>query len=214
MSVPAAVAVVAVLAAAGTPSVPLRVRASSVVAPCVEAAVHAWPEGRGVQVETASASAPGPADVIVASAVELTRALEGGAAEVGSDVDIARVPWVVQVRPGGPSSVRRASDLATAGAEVAIPDSPAAYEARRWAAASGGGRFREMHGRELREAAVALVPLSLAGPGERLAVDVPPIVVRAAVAAEPARPADARLLVAFLASETGQKAFAACRSTP
>ena len=71
-----------------------------------------------------------------------------------------------------------------------------------------------MEGRDLREAAVALVPLSLAGAGERLAVDVPPIVVRAAVATEPARPADARALVAFLASEPGQKAFAACRSAP
>ena len=107
MSVPAGVAVVAVLAVAGAPAAALRVRASSVVAPCVEAAVRAWPDGRGVQVETAPANAAGPADVIVASAVELTRALEGGAAEVGSDVDVARVPWVVQVRPGGPQVRQR-----------------------------------------------------------------------------------------------------------
>ena len=190
----------------------LRVRASSIVAPCVEAAARAWPPARGpMQVETAAPLAPGPADVLVASAVELTRALEGGTAELDSDIDVARVPWVMQVRTGGPATIRRAADLAGSGAEVTVPDSPAAYEARRWAAAASGGRVREAKGRELREAAVALVPLSLAGAGERIDVDVPPIVVRAAVALAPARPAEARAFVAFLASEPGQKAFAECR---
>jgi hypothetical protein len=195
------------------PSPALRVRASAVVAPCVQAAVRAWPSGR-VEVEAAAPAEPGPADVIVASAVELTRALEGSAAQIGSDVDVARVPWVVQVRAGGPAGVRRAADVAASGAEVAIPDSPAAYEARRWAAGPGGGRFRAAQGRALREAPVALVPLTLAGDGERLPVDVPPMIVRAAVAADPARPADARALVAFLASPEGQKAFAECRVAP
>jgi hypothetical protein len=153
-------------------------------------------------------------DVMVGSAVELTRALESGAADLESDVDVARVPWVVQVRPGGPASVRQAADVAASGAEVTIPDSPAAYEARRWAVDKGGGRVREASGRALREAAVALVPLSLAGAGERLRVDVPPLIVRAAVAAAPGHAADARALVAFLASDAGQKAFAACGSPP
>jgi extracellular solute-binding protein len=215
MSATAGVFALALLAAGvATPSGPLRVRASSVIAPCVQAAVHAWPAADGVEVETAAASATGPADVIVASSVELTRALESGAAEIGSEVDVARVPWVVQVRPGGPASVRRAADVAASGAEVAIPDSPAAYEARRWATEKGGGRVRAAQGRALREAPLALVPLSLAGEGERLAVDVPPIVARAAVAAQPARPADARALVAWLGSEPGQRAFSECRAAP
>jgi len=190
----------------------LRVRASFVVAPCVEAAARAWPGPRAaVQVETAGPSTPGPADVLVASSVELTRALEGGTAAEGTDVDVARVPWVMQVRSGG-ATIRGAADLATSGVEVTVPDSPAAYEARRWAAAAGGGRVREASGRELREAAVAVIPLSLAGTGERIAVDVPSIVVRAALALQPERPADARAFVAFLASEPGQKAFAECRT--
>jgi ABC-type molybdate transport system substrate-binding protein len=73
---------------------------------------------------------------------------------------------------------------------------------------------RSATGRALREAPVVLVPLSLAAPGDRMGVDVPPIVVRAATGVAPARPEDARALVAFLASEPGQKAFAECRVDP
>jgi hypothetical protein len=211
MAAPLAVAA-ALLALSGVTDPPgrLRVRASFVVAPCVEAAVAAWPGPHAaVQVETAGPSSPGPADVLVASSVELTRALEGGTADEGTDVDVARVPWVMQVRSAG-GKVHGAADLATADIEVTVPDSPAAYEARRWAAAAGGGRVREAGARELREAAVAVIPLSLAGTGERIAVDVPPLVVRAALALRPERPADARAFLAFLSSEPGQKAFAAC----
>jgi hypothetical protein len=206
----AAVLSMAIGAPAGSP---LRVRASSVVAPCVEAAVRAWPAAGGaVDVETAALLTPGPVDVLVASAVELTRALEGGTAEPGSDVDIARVPWVMQVRGGGTASIRRAADLAGSGLEVIVPESPASYEAWRWARSTSGGRVRSATGRALREAPVVLVPLSLAAPGDRMAVDVPPIVVRAATGVAPGRPDDARALVAFLASEPGQKAFAECRA--
>ena len=208
-----AVLVTALASAADAPY-SLRVRASAVVAPCVEAAVRAWPPARGkVDVETASPLAPGPVDVLVASAIELTRALEGGTAEPGTDVDVASVPWVVQVRGAGTASIRRAADLAGSGLEVTVPESPASYEAWRWAR-STSGRVRSASGRALREAAVALVPLSLAAPGDRMGVDVPPMVARAAAGVTPAHPEDARALVAFLASEPGQKAFAACRVGP
>ena len=216
MSVTLAAAVLsaALAAPAGSPPA-LRVRASSVVAPCVEAAVRAWPAARGgVQVETAVLRTPGPVDVLVASAVELTRALEGGTAEPGTDVDIARVPWVLQARGGGAVALRRAADLAGSGLEVTVPESPASYEAWRWARSTSGGRVRSATGRALREAPIVLVPLSLAAPGDRMGVDVPPIVVRAATGVAPARPEDARALVAFLASEPGQKAFAECRVDP
>jgi hypothetical protein len=204
----------AAMSAPAGPAEGLRVRATFVVTPCVEAAVAAWSAGRGaVQVETTSLLAPGPVDVLVASAVELTRALEGGTAEPGTDVDVARVPWVVQVRGAGTASIRRAADLAGSGLEVTVPESPAAYEAWRWARSSGG-RVRSASGRALREAPVVLVPLSLAAPGDRMGADVPPIVVRAATGVAPGRPEDARALVAFLASEPGQKAFAECRVSP
>jgi ABC-type molybdate transport system substrate-binding protein len=211
MAAPLAVAA-ALLALSGATDAPgrLRVRASYVVAPCVEAAVAAWPGPHtAVQVETAGPLAAGAADVLVASSVELTRALEGGTADEATDLDVARVPWVMQVRSAG-AKVRGPADLATAGVEITVPDSPAAYEARRWAAATGGGRVREASGRELREAPVAVVPLSLAGTGERIAVDVPPLVARAALTLRPERPAEARAFLAFLSSEPGQKAFAAC----
>lgn len=198
-----------VLGAAGPEA--LRVRATGVVAPCVRAALRAFPAG-GVAIEEASVQAPGGADVIVASAVELTRALEGGAAEPNTDVDVARVPWVLQSRAGAPA-IRRASDLAGAGVEVAVPDSPAAYEAVRWAREKAG-RARAATARELREAPVVLVPLSLAGPGERVRADVPPLVARAALGARPARRTDAQAVLAFLTSKAGQDAFAACRETP
>ena len=192
----------------------LRVRATAVVAPCVRAALRVFPAPRGgVTVEVAAASAPGPADVIVGSAVELTRALESGAAEANSDVDVARVPWVLQGRAGG-ASIRRAEDLTSSPVEVAVPDSPAAYEAFRWAEATTGGRARRASARELRDAPVVLVPLSLAVAGERVAVDVPPLVARAALAAQPARRGSAQALLSFLTSKAGQEAFAACRDTP
>ena len=193
---------------------PLRVRATAVVAPCVKAAVRAFPApAGGVAVEVAGARTPGPADLIVASAVELTRALEGGAAEPNTDVDVALVPWVVQVRSGGPA-IKSAQDLAGSGVEVVVPDSPAAYEAFRWARSTTGGRARSASARELREAVVVLVPLSMAGPGDRIGVDVPSLRARAALGVEPARRADAEALLAFLRSEAGQAAFAACRTTP
>ncbi|HEY7509867.1 MAG TPA: hypothetical protein VIG50_06410 [Vicinamibacteria bacterium] len=202
----------AVLGADGAGS--LRVRASAVVAPCVEAAARAFaaPAAR-IEVEVAPSLTAGPADVIVGSGVELTRALEGGAADANTDLDVARVPWVIQVRGGG-RAVRSAADLTGAGIEVAVPDSPAAYDALRWARAATGGRARPASERELRAAAVVVVPLSLAGPGERVATDVPPLIARAALGAETARRAEAQAFLAFLGSEPGQKAFAACRAAP
>jgi extracellular solute-binding protein len=208
-------ATVALLALLGAPSpAPLRVRVSAVAAPCVQSALRAYqaPAG-GVAVDVGSVVTPGPGDVIVASAVELTRALESGTAEANTDVDIARVPWVVQVR-GGQRRIRGAADLAGSGVEVAVPAIPAAYEAFRWARATTGAPARTASARELREAAVALVPLSLAAPGDRFGVDVPSVVVRAALATEPARRNEAQAFLGFLASPAGQEAFAACRSAP
>jgi ABC-type molybdate transport system substrate-binding protein len=58
-----------------------------------------------------------------------------------------------------------------------------------------------------RGAAAALAPLCLAGPGERLPVDVPELIVEAAVSARASRPDAARDFVAFLASPAGRRAF-------
>ena len=78
----------------------LRVRASPVAAPCVEAAGQAWEArgGRSVSVETGDLRDRGAWDVLVGSGVELTRALEGGEADLATDVDVATIPWVLHLR--------------------------------------------------------------------------------------------------------------------
>jgi hypothetical protein len=100
------------------------------------------------------------------------------------------------------------------GLEVAVPAIPAAYEAFLWARARTGAPARTANARELREAPVTLVPLSLAVPGDRFGVDVPSVVIRAALGIEPLRRAEAQAFLAFLASPAGKEAFAACPSTP
>ena len=87
---------------------------------------------------------------------------------------------------------------------------PVSYEARRALVAAAAGRVRESDASALRKAGIALVPLSLAGPGRRIAVDVPALVAAAAVGARAASPEAAKAFVAFLGGENGRRAFAEC----
>jgi hypothetical protein len=97
------------------------------------------------------------------------------------------------------------------GAEIVLPAGPASYEARRALAQEGQPRVVETSdAARLRSAAVALVPLSLAGQGRQVAVDVPPIPITAAVGVRSRRPLDAAAFVRYLGSERGQDVFAAC----
>jgi len=188
----------------------VRVRATTAVAPCVEAAARAYSTpSRRVVVETGRL-ADATADVLVGAAVELTRALEGGAAVIDSDAEVARVPWLLVVPAGNPQALRGLADVDRAGVEVWVAGGPAAHEARRALQKLAPERAREASdGAVPRGAAAALAPLCLAGPGERLAVDVPELVVQAAVSAGAARPVAARDFVAYLASAAGRRAFAA-----
>src|SRR5262245_16204907 len=192
---------------------PLVVRVSPAAAPCTEAAVRAWQANRGPPVTLVVGALPGtdPADAFVGAAVELTRVLEGGAGALDSEVNVANIPWVLAVAAGSSGGVRSLSDLGRAEEPVALLGGPAAYEARRALAEKGGARVRETtEAAELRSAAVAIVPLSLAGPGERHSLDIRPIRVVAAVAEQSSRQDAAPAFVRFLGSEAGQKAFAAC----
>ena len=193
---------------------PLRVRVSAAVAPCVAAASQSFAGGRRVVLETTSLRDLGPVDVLVGPLVEMTRALEGGEAVVNSDVDIAEIPWVLSVAPGNPLRVKTLSDAREKGVDLVVLAGPASYEARRALAAGGTSRVREVSDRAtLRAAPVALVPLSLAGGGERIAVsEVPPLRASAAVGAHAAQPQPAREFVSYLGSDAGQRAFAACGS--
>jgi len=186
----------------------LRVLSSAVSAPCVEAAGRAWGV-RPLSVEIGSLRDPGDWDVLVGSGVELTRALEGGDAVIDSDVGIADIPWVLRLSSGG--DVQSLSALVQAGVEITMLAGPAAYEARRALARDGTAAIRETTDvSQLRSAPVALVPLSLAGSGRQVEVDVPPIRVDAAVGVRARHSEDATALVRYLGSEAGRQAFATC----
>lgn len=186
----------------------LRVLSSPVSAPCVEAAGRAWGI-RPLDVETGSLRDRGDWDVLVGSGVELTRALEGGDAVIGSDVAIADIPWVLHVPSGG--DVQSLSEVVESGVEIVVLAGPAAYEARRELARDGKATIRETTDpAQLRSAPVALLPLSLAGSGRQVEVDVPPVRVDAAVGVRAPHSEDAAALVRYLGSEGGRQAFAAC----
>lgn len=192
------------------PAPALRVRATEAMAPCVASAARVFTGGAGSRptVETGDLG-DASADVLVGSAVEVTRALESGRARDDTDVEIARVPWVLVLGEAAPV-VESLKAIAVAGLEVEVPAGPASYEARRALLAASAARVRESDASALRKAGIALVPLSLAGPGRRIAVDVPALLAQAAVGARAASPDAARAFVAFLGGEDGRRAFADC----
>ncbi|HLA76595.1 MAG TPA: substrate-binding domain-containing protein [Vicinamibacteria bacterium] len=187
--------------AAGAAEHPLIVRASPLFSSCVEASARSY-AARGVRVGAGG----GEADVLVASDVEVTRALETGMAFLDSDVDVARVPWVLRVPAGNPSRVASLDQALAQGVEIALPKDPAAYEARRLVA----GRERVREDPEAGSAPTALLPLSLARGGEHIPTDIRPLHVRAVVLSGSKQQAAARAFASFLGSEAGQRAFAAC----
>jgi hypothetical protein len=189
----------------------LRVRSSAVTARCVEAVARAWEArgGRPASVETGGLRDAGSWDVLVGSGVELTRALEGGDADLASDVEIARIPWVLHLPSG--NDVGALSDVIRSDVEIVVPAGAAAYEARRALAEEGAARVVETTDTaRLHSAPVALVPLSLAGVGRVVEVDVPPIPVGAAVGMRARHREDASAFVGYLGSEGGQQVFATC----
>lgn len=187
----------------------VHVRATAAVSPCVLSAARAYEKKGRVVVETGSLAQADGADVLVGASVEVTRALEGGTAAADSDAEVARVKWVLVVPEGNPNQIHDLSDAERAAVEVWIAGGPAAHEARRAAQKLAPARVREAaDGAVPRGAAAALAPACLAGPGDRLAVDVPDLVVEAAVSAAASRPEAARDFVAFLASPAGRRAFA------
>jgi hypothetical protein len=200
---PAALLALTLTVAASPPRV--RVQASELVAPCVRAAAAAWAPS-AVVVEEGPLSMP-DRDLYVGAAVELTRALESGVAEIDTDADLARIPWVVEDVSGTGVGLRA---VGSSGRTLTVPAAAGAYEARRAAQAAGVRGIREAGGSALRDAPLRLVPLSLARSGSPArAEDVPPLVARAAAGG--AAPARARDFLAFLTSEEGRAAFAECR---
>jgi hypothetical protein len=188
----------------------IQVRVSPAVAPCVAAAARAYTGPGRPRLETGLLKERAPA-VIVGSSVEVDRVLDAGGALHDTDVDLAHIPWVLTVAAGHGAPPQGLAGLAASTADVAVLAGPEAYAARRALQGIPERRLRE--GTEpgvLRSAPLALVPLSLAGKGEQVATDVPPLRARAAVARAGAASPAARAFVAFLASEAGRAAFAVC----
>lgn len=182
---------------------PVRVRASAAFAPILEPALAAFSRESGVAtvLDVGEPDPPGEADVVVGDDVELQRLLEGGTADVGSSFDLGYIPWVFVVPERSPESV---SALASAdrvyqlGGKVGLVGRGALNAVSR-------DRVRVSNDpKELRQAAYALVPRSLAGPGEHRPASVRALVATAAMITAAPHPAGARQLLAFLRGPRGR----------
>jgi hypothetical protein len=188
---------------------PVRVRASAAFAACLAPALDAVAPAAGVSfvLTTADPDPAQDADIVIGDDVEITRLLEGGTAEVASAVDLGQVPWVMVVPEGSPHG--SVSSLATD--PVAVLGGRAGREARASLGSLAAGRLAVTDDAgALRRARYALVPRSLAGPGERRASEVRPLVATAALIAGSPRRASAARLLARLASAEGRRALGAC----
>ena len=194
----------------------LLVRASPAVAPCVTAVVAAMPATSGPRPRVQT-SAIGPvgsasgADVVVAAEQELTKVLEGGESAEGLDVDVATIPWVFVGKPAAGTDLRA---LARAGTRVVVFGGVISRYARQRLEYLPPERVRSARdasiARRLPAGELALVPLSLAGPGPVSSADVPPLQVRAVGVRGSERKAAARAFLEFLTGPTGRAAFGQC----
>jgi hypothetical protein len=196
--------------AAGAPQRALVVRASEAAAPCVEAAGRAAdPAGPPFVLNVGPLA--GEADLFVGAAPAVTRLIESGAALDESETELARIPWVLSVAPGALPELRGLADLRERDVVVGVPAGPDYVEGRRALAALPEDRVQQAEDpRALRTTLVALAPLSLAPAGRRIAVEVPPLVVRGAVSVRARDAAAAGRFLRVLAEAAGLRAPAAC----
>ncbi len=190
---------------------PLRVRASEPFGPCLSDALAAFSRESGVPtaLDVGEPDPPAGADVVVGEDGELTRALEGGTLDRRSSFDLGTMPWVFVVPAGSEADV---SQAVAAADRVHVLGGRLGREAR---AALGNrlpaGRVQlSRDPRELRAARYALVPRSLAGPGEQRPAGLPPLVAVAAAVADAPHPSEARQLLAFLRSTRGRALLSSC----
>jgi hypothetical protein len=182
---------------------PVRVRASAAFAPCLEPALAAFSRESGIAtvLDVNEPDPPGEADVVVGDDAELQRLLEGGTADIPSSFDLGYIPWVFVVPERSPESV---SALASAD-RVYLPGGKVGLVGRVALKAVSAERVRvSSDPKELRQASYALVPRSLAGPGEHRPAGVRALVATAAMITAAPHPAGARQLLAFLKSPRGR----------
>jgi hypothetical protein len=203
----ATTAVLLALGASGAPRV-LHVRANAAFTACLAPAVEAFNRTSPVPavLVTGEPDPPLDADLVVGDDLEMTRLLEGGRADLAGATDLGYLPWVV-VAPAG----AEASALASAAGPVAVLGGAAGREARASLRGVAPERLRvERDADSLRGAAYALVPRSLAGPGERRLANVRALVATAAVPSGAPHAAEGRRLLAFLRGPQGARALRGC----
>jgi len=194
----------------GAPAGPLRVRASAAFAPCLEPALAAFSRETGLAtvLDVNEPDPPGDADVVVGDDVELQRVLEGGGADIPSSFDLGYIPWVFVVPESSPAPVLSAMAAAD---RVYLLGGKVGLQGRAALSGLSGERVRlSRDPKELRQAAYALVPRSLAGPGEHRPAGVPALVATVARVSAAPHPAGARQLLAFLKGPRGRAALASC----
>jgi hypothetical protein len=211
------VVALALLGAGAAPRGDLVVKASAPVAPCVAATIPAFQWTSGVRVslrvgDVWSVSSADGADVVVAVEEELTRVIEGGASRPDLDVDVARIPWVLLSTKREPAADVAA--LERSSMRVLVLGGAVGREARKSLQGLAPERVRTVKDPggpvHLEPGEAAVMPLSLAGPGEVTRLPIPPLLVHAVVARASSRPETARAFLGFLTSERGASAFSAC----
>jgi hypothetical protein len=206
------VAVLVALGAASVHPVPaadgLRVRTNLALAACLRPALQAFERESRIAtlLEVGEPDPPRGADVVVGDDSEMTRLLEGGVAELTTSFDLGYLPWVTVVPRGTPAD----SLSASATGPVWTLGGAAGREARESLRELGDGRVHVSRNEaELHSAQHALVPRSLAGPGEHRPAAVRPLIATVALVPGSPRHAAARQLLAFLRSEKGHAILAA-----
>jgi hypothetical protein len=192
------------IAPAAAGSSELHVRASVAIAPCVAPVVEAWNRKGGPRAALVVGlpTPVGNADIVIGDDPEMTRVLEGGTAATATAVELGAMPWV-HVTPEGLGA-------AAAGAPVAVLGGDAGREARVLLGRSRSRVEVTTDAAELRRAATALVPVSLAGPGTRRLADVPPVQATAAEVVASRNGAAARRFLAFLRTAEARVALDRC----
>jgi hypothetical protein len=194
----------------------LVVKASPAASPCAAAAAAAFRQatGRAVEVRTEAIGPVGSsagADVVIAIEEELTRVIEGGESAPDLEVDVASIPWVLTGAGAGTADLR---GLARSGARVRVLGGAIGRHARQSLDSLPAERVQTLRTpdglRKLSPGELALVPLSLAGPGPVAATDVPALLAHAVGVRGSPRAGAARAFLDFLGTGPGNAAFRSC----
>jgi hypothetical protein len=191
----------------------IHLRTSEAFAPCLAPALQAFAResGLSVVVDVGDLDPPRGADVVVGDDSEMTRLLEGGIADLETSFDLGSLPWVMVVPVGSPAGAL--SSLAPE--RVAVLGGRASGAAREALQGMPTERVRiSRNPDELRQARYALVPRSLAGPGEQRPSGVHPLMAVTAVVSDAPHPSGAQALLAFLGSERARRLLTPCLDPP